>query len=172
MRKQITGRLERVERRQSSRYGNPRFAITVDGRTRLTEVDGSVGYAVTNYRVGREVSLTVEGRSIIDMTLLGGRRMSAYGWTITADLLGDEPGAVGTMGPRDITSGHAAALVAGEGRTFTLYDDDGEAYYRGRLIADDYDDEESCYGPLGDFGGPNAGATEIRYRYHPEMDCG
>jgi len=71
MRKQITGRLERVERRQSSYFGNPRFAITVDGTTRLTEVDGSVGYAVTNFRVDREVTITVEGRSIVGM---------AYSW--------------------------------------------------------------------------------------------
>lgn len=73
-RKTVTGRLESVERRESSYYGNPRFAIVVDGVKRLTEVDGSVAYEVTNYKVGRRVTLTIEGRSILDMTYEGGAR--------------------------------------------------------------------------------------------------
>jgi hypothetical protein len=40
---------------------------------------------------------------------------------------------------------------------FKMYDDDGEFYYGG------YAKEEEFY-PLDDFGMPNAGATEIKYR--------
>jgi hypothetical protein len=39
-------------------------------------------------------------------------------------------------------------------------------------LPDEGDTEAACYGPLGDFGRPNAGCVEIRYPGHPEMDCG
>lgn len=53
------GTLEKVERMQSSYYGNPRFRLTVAGETYPTQVDGSVGYEVTNFKVGREIILTL-----------------------------------------------------------------------------------------------------------------
>ena len=40
---------------------------------------------------------------------------------------------------------------------FKMYDDDGEHYYSG------YAKEEEFY-PIDDYGMPNAGATEIKYR--------
>lgn len=104
----------------------------------------------------------------------------SYGWKIIKDHLtgpggefytGEDGDEAGTIGPRDITPEHERLLMEGWGRTFQMYDDDGVLYYTGLLYTDDYDDEEACYGPLGDFGAPNAGCTEIRYPDHPEMDC-
>ena len=42
-----------------------------------------------------------------------------------------------------------------------MYDDDGELYYTGFMVLFDGGDE---FGPLEDFGGPNAGCTEIRIK--------
>jgi hypothetical protein len=105
-----------------------------------------------------------------------------YGWKITQDLI--DTGAEGTVGPYDITPELQARLDRGEGVRFMMYDDDGEHYYNGKLVlADaslevvtpkDYPDfrrpvasgplPEEAFGPLWDFGTPNAGATEIRYQ--------
>lgn len=65
--REITGRLERVERERSSRYGNPRFSVTIDAggtysETYKTGVDASVAYEVQNYKIGRRVTITVEGK--------------------------------------------------------------------------------------------------------------
>lgn len=84
----------------------------------------------------------------------------------------------GTMGPRRAPKELQQALLenttpVGFSRfVFRMYDDDGILYYTGTLITDDPGDEEACYAPLGDYGTPNAGAIEIRYAGHPEMDCG
>jgi len=91
---------------------------------------------------------------------------SAYGWIITKDHL-CEPGdtiadETGTIGPRTISNEMKASLIAGKGKAFRLYDDDGEQYYSGRLIGD-WQDEEAGFSPLDNFGIPNAGCTEIRY---------
>jgi hypothetical protein len=71
--------------------------------------------------------------------------------------------------------------------TFKMHDDDGELYYTGRMLTDEIEtiepagwnggplssvSEAACFGPLGDFGTPNAGATLIEYLGHPEMDVG
>ncbi len=91
-----------------------------------------------------------------------------YAWIITKDLLADtsEPegtnlNAVGVMGPGSITPEQEAQLLARKGRAFRMYDDDGEHYYSGRFIGDD--DSEDAFGPLEDFGTPNAGCTRIDY---------
>lgn len=58
---------------------------------------------------------------------------------------------------------------------FRMYDDDGELYYTGTLYWNGEADqltEEQAYGPLGDYGMPNAGAVEIRYTGRKEWDCG
>lgn len=57
---------------------------------------------------------------------------------------------------------------------FTMRDDDKILYYTGRMITDERDNvsDEACYGPLGDFGAPNAGCIEITYPGHKDMDCG
>jgi len=90
-------------------------------------------------------------------------------WIITQDMLDGED--VGTAGPRNMSDEMYRALQAGKGYAFTMYDDDGEAYYKGRAMWDADDEDEGCYGPLGDFGAPNAGCTSIKYHGHPEFDC-
>ena len=74
VRKEVTGRLERVERLATSRNGNPRYAVTIDAggtysETYQTGVDASVAYEVTNYKMGRRVTLTLEGKreNIVNM---------------------------------------------------------------------------------------------------------
>ncbi len=90
--------------------------------------------------------------------------MARYAWIIDTDHLaspelGDE---AGTTGPRDITEDQAVALhKRGEGARFKMYDDDGELYYSGRFLGDS--ESEDAFGPLDDFGTPNAGATTIKY---------
>lgn len=52
---------------------------------------------------------------------------------------------------------------------FRMYDDDGELYYTGLLATlEDEPDTDALMAPLYDFGGPNAGATRIKYTNHPE----
>lgn len=43
------GKLDIIERLPSSRNGNPRFLLRVDGWTCRTGVDSSLGYSVQNY---------------------------------------------------------------------------------------------------------------------------
>jgi hypothetical protein len=86
---------------------------------------------------------------------------SSYGWVITKDTLG-EPSGVGVNGPRDISDDMVARLKAGEGDTFRMKDDDGEVYYVGRFVGDST--SEDGFGPLDDYGRPNAGAVMIEYK--------
>lgn len=110
-----------------------------------------------------------------------------YAWVIDKDHLAEpgEKGEAGVHGPYGGSPHRAgrplpaadelfARLAAGEGVKFRMFDDDGEVYYSGRVVAadGDYTSEEVCAGPLDDFGMPNAGCTHIRYRGHPEMDIG
>ena len=48
-RTQHTGKLEILERLPSSRNGNPRYLIKVDGWTCRTAPDASIAYKITNY---------------------------------------------------------------------------------------------------------------------------
>ncbi len=105
---------------------------------------------------------------------------STYGWIITKDHIADpdaEPGtnanAVGVMGPRNLNLGDdhtkdRATLQNHPNRQhFKMYDDDGELYYEGFFVALGPEDEmhgEEEFGPLEDFGTPNAGAVRIDYR--------
>lgn len=96
---------------------------------------------------------------------------AAYGWAIDTDHLETGAGDAGRMGPRDIPDGIRSELDDGQGRTFRIYDDDGEHYYTGRIVAegigsdgDPVGADDGAFGPLWDFGEPNAGATEIRYQ--------
>ena len=43
------GILEIVERAPSSRNGNPRYVVRLDGYTARTAVDSDLGYSITNY---------------------------------------------------------------------------------------------------------------------------
>ena len=103
----------------------------------------------------------------------------AYGWIITKDHLAesmnDEYGNdTGVCGPRDITPEIETALKAGKGHTFYMYDDDGEKYYTGKMLAtgEDVDSEEAISSPLDNFGMPNAGCTLIKYHGKPEWAIG
>lgn len=85
--------------------------------------------------------------------------MSYYAWVITTDHLeGNKP--VCVTGPHDATD-EQIANAHEKGISFKIYDDDGELYYSGRYweLSGDID-----FGPLDDYGAPNAGATEIHYR--------
>lgn len=110
----------------------------------------------------------------------------------TADLGDDCAEEKGTMGPRNASPENLAALKAGKGYTFRLTDDDGIWYYRGRIVftedggppvakalgqgwkpgsycvAGGLDGAEfdtgSEFGPLEDWGTPNAGCVNIEYR--------
>lgn len=101
-----------------------------------------------------------------------------YAWIITKDHLlrpDDDPedDAAGTIGPRRATDELIARLKAGEGDIFRIYDDDQILYYTGRgLSQGDEWGESACFGPLDDFGTPNAGAVWIRWHGHPERDNG
>ena len=64
---EITGRLSYVQRKPSSTNGNPRYLVAIDlgnetANGYLTQIDGSVGYEVANYKIGREVTLTLKGK--------------------------------------------------------------------------------------------------------------
>ena len=111
------------------------------------------------------------------MSIYGMREPARYAWVITKDHLwrdGDTGASdVGTMGPSDAPAELVERLNKGEGDTFKMYDDDRELYYTGRgLTLDDEWDENACYGPLGDFGKPNAGAVTIEWPGHRDRDCG
>lgn len=83
--------------------------------------------------------------------------MSAtYAWFITEDHIETE--AEGTQGPHD-----APDTFGGDWkfRKFRMFDDDGILYYEGITASAEPDSEEACFGPLDDFGRPNAGATRI-----------
>jgi hypothetical protein len=86
--------------------------------------------------------------------------MSNYAWVITTDHLDNMPACV--TGPRDATD-EQIALAHEKGTRFKIYDDDGELYYSGRFWSDGTNGDDD-FGPLDDYGAPNAGATEIRYR--------
>lgn len=97
----------------------------------------------------------------------------AYGWIITKDNLHEKwmkedpelagSSGEGTIGPRYIKKEILAALKKGKGRLFKMYDDDNELYYTGRYIGPEPLDE-FAFGPLDDYGMPNAGCTRIDYR--------
>jgi hypothetical protein len=80
-------------------------------------------------------------------------------WIIDVDHEADEDAkapsnanAVGMMGPRGY-EGDGSELK----HKFQMYDDDDNLYYEGRS-------DEVDFGPLDDFGMPNAGCTYIKYK--------
>ena len=102
-------------------------------------------------------------------------------WIIDKDHLweqGDDPqkDEAGTAGPSDAPQElmDRLALDTKAGVQFRIFDDDGILNYSGRILALDEDGREQTFlngrcgeeffRPLWDFGTPNAGATEIRYR--------
>ena len=99
--------------------------------------------------------------------------MSSYAWVIDVDHLaedGEEPGtlagnAATITGPSDAPEKLLARLKDGDGIQFRLYDDDEILYYSGRFVPADLSDGEEGFGPLDDFGKPNAGAVTIEYKH-------
>lgn len=115
--------------------------------------------------------------------------MSRYAWVIThvntSELGEDMADELGTAGPGDATA-EMVERTRSEGVTFRMKDDDGIWYYRGKLwfpgiespTLSEYSeperryyicagmggDEEQEFGPLNDFGMPNAGAVTIEFR--------
>jgi hypothetical protein len=102
--------------------------------------------------------------------------MRQSAWKIDRDLLaeefGDEPQLA--EGPSDRSESAAHTLnTTNLGYRFRLLDDDGEVYYIGRTMfrtvkngvqtTPTNAEAEEVFGPLWDFGEPNAGCTEIQY---------
>jgi hypothetical protein len=83
-----------------------------------------------------------------------------YAWVITRDYLDGVP--VHVCGPRTATD-REIKLAGTQGKAFKIYDDDGILYYSGKCWTSEADSDD-MFGPLDDYGTPNAGATEIRYR--------
>lgn len=100
---------------------------------------------------------------------------STYGWIITwgnPEIGLDD--AEGIRGPHDmplINELDMPQATLSDLIEFKMFDDDGEHYYTGRLWLDDERtdvwteaEEEEAFGPLYDFGQPDSGCTEIRYK--------
>jgi len=88
--------------------------------------------------------------------------MANYTWIITEDHISDSKAGVNVMGPRDMHLGTPDQVKGHPGaQPFKLYDDDGVLYYEGLYVGPD---DDSLFGPLDDFGLPNAGCTSVHYR--------
>jgi|SRR6185369_3210885 len=89
-----------------------------------------------------------------------------YAWII--DAVGPDSGLdqdeIGTTGPSNAPDEliHQLEIDRDAGRNFRIYDDDGILYYEGRILLPDDPDEQEEFGPLWDWGAPNAGATELQ----------
>jgi hypothetical protein len=115
---------------------------------------------------------------------LAGRYERHSAWIIDTDHLNgpasEDPDPeyddAGVIGPSDAPEAliERLKLPSKPGQTFRLYDDDGILYYTGRVLFEGKDDqgkpirietadEADAFGPLNDFGTPNAGAVELRY---------
>jgi hypothetical protein len=88
---------------------------------------------------------------------------STYAWIVTHDHIDNTD--VVVVGPRDASVTMEHDLLAGKGRAFRLYDDDGELNASGRAVCEPgkEDSEEFLFGPLDDYGRGNYGCTEIRW---------
>jgi len=92
---------------------------------------------------------------------------SNYGWIIDKDNItdGEEEApsnlnAKGMMGPSDCP--FTAEEIKAKGERFRMSDDDDEIYYYGYCFHEG--DEIGVFGPLEDFGTPNAGCAHIEYK--------
>ena len=86
-------------------------------------------------------------------------KRAKYCWIITGDSI-DGGRSKGVFGPYNYNSNLRQRLNEGEGRKFRMYDDDGELYFTGLYVGDDYD----LFAPLDDYGQPAAGCTSIQYK--------
>jgi hypothetical protein len=98
---------------------------------------------------------------------------STYAWMIDTDHIDahtdDDGYKVPVFGPSNMSDEQKAALEKathqnpGENvHRFRMYDDDGELYYSGWFLGDA--ESEDGFGPLDDFGRPDAGAVTIEYK--------
>lgn len=96
--------------------------------------------------------------------------MKRYAWMIFEDKIAEDgappatnANAVGMIGPSNAPLDLIREVKQARGGTkFRMLDDDGEVYYVGYLVAEDWGGEDH-FGPLDDFGMPNAGCTEIQF---------
>lgn len=103
-----------------------------------------------------------------------------YAWIITEDNLYHPEHSISDESGKSGPSNASAGLINGlndpmsdiyrNAYEFRMYDDDGILYYTGRLFItrDAIPGEWQLMAPLYEFGGPNAGATLIKYTNHPE----
>lgn len=105
--------------------------------------------------------------------------MSEYAWVIDKSYIEDDvpiermgvqksEGFEEVAGPHDATP-EQLADARKIGTPFAIYDDDGVLYYRGKFVGYDTSPRDGytsewAFGPLDDFGAPNAGAVTIKYR--------
>ena len=92
-------------------------------------------------------------------------------WTVTEDHTGETGvginlagGAGAVVGPRGCTMTSSEIIQHDLAREFQMWDDDGNLMYSGWCIEAEGGMGEEGFAPLDDFGTPNAGATEIRYK--------
>ncbi len=94
-----------------------------------------------------------------------------YVWAITKDLLakegtktGTNNNAVGMTGPSECRLSFDEICAHPARQEFRMLDDDGTPYYEGFYVPGENETGEDAFGPLDDFGQPNAGCTEIQYK--------
>jgi hypothetical protein len=89
---------------------------------------------------------------------------SEYAWIVNYDHLDHER--VCVIGPHNCTEAQREILMHPRTNSdklakFRIYDDDDELYYSGYFLGDA--ESEFAFGPLDDYGAPNAGAVYIQY---------
>lgn len=103
-----------------------------------------------------------------------------YCWVITQDLdnpFDDSPDAkelgipsrVGVAGPRNATPEDICEALD-NGQFFRILDDDGHAYYIGRILLAAGTPDEYLFAPLDDYGRADVGAVDIQYRNNQEWE--
>jgi hypothetical protein len=68
----LAGKLEVLKREPSSKNGNPRYLLLIDGQPCVTSPDSSLAYSITNYH-GKNVQATIGthyGRATLDTVKL------------------------------------------------------------------------------------------------------
>lgn len=85
-----------------------------------------------------------------------------FGWVVDKEYdFGESKVGIDTevMGPRNATA--TKEEIVAQGIHFKMYDDDGNLYYSGYVLADDDHNE---FMPLDHYGAPNAGCTYMKLR--------
>lgn len=102
--------------------------------------------------------------------------MNDYSWIITEDCMHDasfdfsrDQAGTSNNGTKTVEEMLKKSIHSSteDMKLFRLYDDDGNKYYEGVYVGED----EDMFAPLDDFGGPNAGCTEIRYLENGEWSA-